>query len=63
MYSPFYKFLINYHLLKNTPHPTTVHNTILGLMIHKKKHINIPLHEKYETLDFSPKPFKKNKAN
>lgn len=59
MYSPFYKFLIKQHLLKKYPYPTTVRNTVIGLMIKNRNNITIPLHEKYETIDFTPK----NKRN
>ena len=55
MYSPFYKFLINQHLIKNRHYPTTIHNNVLGLMIKTKHNVKIPLHEKYETIDFTPK--------
>lgn len=61
MYSPFYNFLIKDHIRRTSP--TTIRNTILGLMIKTKRTVKIPLHEKYETIDFTPKHTKsfKNK--
>ena len=60
MYSPFYKFLINkhlikQHLIKNRQYPTTIRNTFLGLMIKTKRNVKIPYSEQYETKDFTPR--------
>lgn len=55
MISPFYKFLMKQHLMKQTLHSTTFHNTVLGIVIKSRNNKQIPLHEKYETIDFTPK--------
>ena len=60
MYSPFYKFLINkhlikQHLIKNRQYPTTIRNTLLGLMIKTNRNVKIPYSEQYETKDFTPR--------
>ena len=57
MLSPFYKFLIKQHLIKNRQYPTTIRNTFLGLMIKTKRNVKIPYSEQYETKDFTPKSF------
>jgi len=57
MYSPFYNFLIKDHLRRTSP--TTIRNTILGLMIKTKRTVKIPYSEQYETRDFTSK---KNKS-
>ena len=53
MYSPFYNFLIKDHLRRTSP--TTIRNTILGLIIKTKRTVKIPYSEQYETRDFLPK--------
>jgi hypothetical protein len=60
MKSPFYKFLINQHLLRNKHNPQIIGNTILGIMIKYNRNVYIPLSEKYETIDFTPKDLSKD---
>jgi len=60
MYSPFYIFLIKDHLRRTSP--TTIRNTILGLMIKTKRKVKIPYSEQYETRDFTPKNTKSLKT-
>ena len=60
MYSPFYNFLIKDHLRRTSP--TTIRNTILGLIIKTKRTVKIPYSEQYETRDFTPKNTKSLKT-
>ena len=57
MYSPFYRFLIHHHLRNNLK--KSHQRERLGFIFYNLSNKHIPLSEKYETIDFTPKDYLK----
>jgi len=57
MYSPFYRFLIHHHLRYNLK--KSHQSDRLGFIFYNLSNKHIPLSEKYETIDFTPKDYLK----